>query len=464
MKTCDERRWLWWAAIISILLTPVHARAAETPTRVLLIVMDGARYDVCNQHTMPNLFRFMQDGTAFKHAYSPSSWTLPSHASLFTGLYPPQHGATRLPYQPTSNVEEDTQRRKVAGIPVDDVSIPEGFPTLAADLAQAGYQTIGVFGNPCYGYPIFNLDEGFRRWINVVESRLEPTGTSIRGFYSFDYEVDGKFYTVIPNAAEVADQVMAALEKADPDRPVFLFINFEDPIATPLYHPPSERPAILRDYRRHLEASMRRIDEQLPRILGYFQEGLVIVTSDHGQGVGGKFPATFHGSSLDPEQTHIPMLIRGMDLSGLPPWVPIDLTRIRPLVLRAVGVSSDNEAFGVPGAPGLPHPPGLPASPPFAYAHLDSSPRHAPDTFAQFAVYARDGWLLLKRTRTGFDSEFVHWDTRPRNTAELLRLERSLNQALTALVDLKRIPPRTGRTATLEEANLEYLKSLGYVQ
>ena len=123
--------------------------------------MDGARYDYCTPETMPNLFSFMKEGLLFKNAYSTSSWTLPSHASLFTGLYPQQHGVFRLPYKPTNDIFTDRKRRLETEVDIDNISVSAKAITLADILRDAGYQTIGVFGNPCYGYPIFNLNKGF---------------------------------------------------------------------------------------------------------------------------------------------------------------------------------------------------------------------------------------------------------------------------------------------------------------
>jgi arylsulfatase A-like enzyme len=94
--------------VICIAFTGKNALSAP-PKRILLIIMDGARHDYCTPQTMPNLFSFMKGAMVFKNAYSPSSWTLPSHASLFTGLYPQQHGAIKLPYSLTDNVAFDTK-------------------------------------------------------------------------------------------------------------------------------------------------------------------------------------------------------------------------------------------------------------------------------------------------------------------------------------------------------------------
>ena len=100
------------------------------------------------------------------------------------------------------------KKRLAEPINLDTVALPQDAVTVADILHAADYQTLGVFGNPCYGYPIFNLQKGFDTWLNLVEEKLKVTGVKQRGFYSFDYEVNGEFYTVIPNASEVAQAVM----------------------------------------------------------------------------------------------------------------------------------------------------------------------------------------------------------------------------------------------------------------
>ena len=259
--------------LIPVLLLGIYLKLYADPLktkRILLIIMDGARYDYCTPEIMPNLFAFMKEGQIFNRAFAPSSWTLPSHASLFTGLYPQQHGAFRLPSK--SIVSENGLFMK--GINIDDISLPQEALTIADILKSAGYQTLGVFGNPCYGYSIFNLSKGFDVWVNVVENKLKDIGKKKRGLYSFDYTRDGNFYTVIPNASEVASEVAKVLETAEKEKPVFLFINFEDPIATPLYFPPEKREEISGNYKKYLRESMTRIDTVLPLFSNLFVKAL----------------------------------------------------------------------------------------------------------------------------------------------------------------------------------------------
>lgn len=414
----------------------------DVPQRILLIIMDGARYDYCTPETMPNLFSFMKEAMVFKKAYSPSSWTLPSHASLFTGLYPQQHGAFRLPNQSTNNDK----------INIDDISIPHKAITLADILRRAGYQTLGVFGNPCYGYPVFNLYKGFDRWVNVVENKLKITGANNRGFYSFDYKIDGKFYTVIPIASEVAKEVTAVLQTADQEKPIFLFINFEDPIATPLYFPPEKREAVKSTYKKYLKDSMRRIDDVLSPILSFFRDGLIIITSDHGQGDGTKFKPAAHFTSLHPYQTHIPLFIHNFRPKNLDVERPIDLTLIMDIILEATGLAySGKNVFFHPDVP-------------FAFGHLDPHPANPIGEKARFSTYTNLGYLTLVRTANGFFKLFDHNQASKVGIPDLLQIEKNLSEMILPFTKLERIFSKTEKYQKLDEKNIEMLRSLGYIE
>ncbi|SDX98771.1 sulfatase-like hydrolase/transferase [Halobellus clavatus] len=69
----------------------------NTPN-IVILVLDTARFDIVNTKinsniTTPNLSRLAKNGVTFDNCYAPAPWTLPSHASLFTGIYPSKHGA-----------------------------------------------------------------------------------------------------------------------------------------------------------------------------------------------------------------------------------------------------------------------------------------------------------------------------------------------------------------------------------
>lgn len=420
--------------------------------RILLIVMDGARYDYCTPETMPNLYAFMDKALIFSNAYAPSCWTLPSHASLFTGLYPQQHGAFRFPYHPTNDVTLDSKRRLEEPIDVDTIAVPQEAVTIADILHAAGYQTLGVFGNPCYGYPIFNLQKGFDTWVNVVEKKLKAAGVTYRGFYSFDYSVGGAFYSVMPSASEVASEVTAVLEAADPARPIFLFINFEDPMGTPFYFPPEQRGEIRSNYKPYLNGSMKKIDDVLLPIMSFFKDGLIIVTSDHGQGDGGNYAAAEHGTSLFPDQTKIPLFIHNLTQKKLKPETPIDLTHVMDIILKATKLDH-------PGKKNVFY-----TDTSAALSHLDALPEVPVGSKASFGIFSDQAMILLTRRTAGFDKHFRKQRGIEKNISELLEIEDDLSERIVPFMNLERVFPKTGKHEKLDEDNIEMLKGLGYIE
>ena len=108
---------------------------------ILLIVLDTLRRDRLSgyghtRETSPELDAFAARATVFDRAVSPAQWTIPAHASLFTGVYPSTHQLTEA-------------HGRLSGM----------FPTLAEILHGAGYHTTGFCNNALLGA----LDNGLRR-------------------------------------------------------------------------------------------------------------------------------------------------------------------------------------------------------------------------------------------------------------------------------------------------------------
>ena len=116
----------------------------ESPD-IIFVVLDTQRADRlgCYGHetaVTPNLDNFAAHSTLFEQAISPAQWTIPSHASMFTGLYPTTHQVTQA-----------------------SQSLPLSMPHIAELLQGAGYQTIGFCNNPLVGI----LNNGFKRGFNT---------------------------------------------------------------------------------------------------------------------------------------------------------------------------------------------------------------------------------------------------------------------------------------------------------
>ncbi len=326
--TVDQRRWL-----------KNQEETHKTPTRerphVILIVMDAVRADHLSlygygRNTTPNLSRLAEDATLFTHAVAVSDYTLPSHASIFSGLYPSWHRA-----------------RTTANGPA---ALDSEFVTLAEILAARGYSTAGISANYGHLSPAFGLTQGFQHWeAFAVLPFLQP-----KWFFSFRCALKPLLSRLVPErnlgwmeapADYINRRVVSSLEKLQSARgPFFLFVNYMDahhPYIAPrpfdaLFHcndlafrwtqyddlkrkvretqrPPSQR------LQQHLiskyDGSVAYLDSQLGALfkrlknLGLYDRCLLIVTADHGETFGRR-NLMGHVLSVYQDQVHVPLVIK----------------------------------------------------------------------------------------------------------------------------------------------------------
>ena len=115
---------------------------------VLLVVLDTLRADRLSCYGYPRntssfLDEFAAESVLYERAISPAQWTIPSHASIFTGEYPTTHMTTQI-------YDKHSDRQ----------------PTLAEVLGGAGYHTVGFCNNPLLGVVENGLDRGFEEMYN----------------------------------------------------------------------------------------------------------------------------------------------------------------------------------------------------------------------------------------------------------------------------------------------------------
>jgi arylsulfatase A-like enzyme len=151
---------------------------------VLLIILDTMRRDRLSTYgygreTSPALSRFAADATVFERAVAPAQWTVPSHASIFTGLYAGAHGLT-----------------EAGG------TLSGAHPTLAETLQVAGYHTQAFSNNPLVGLLDNGLTRGFDAFYNYsgaspnrpIDSGRGPLRRALsRGFRRFAHRVQNQF-------------------------------------------------------------------------------------------------------------------------------------------------------------------------------------------------------------------------------------------------------------------------------
>lgn len=290
---------------------------------VLLITLDTVRaqstslsgYD---RPTTPNLERLAKKGVWFERAISTAPWTLPSHASLFTGRFPHELSADRK-------------------TPLDG-----SFPTLAEVLAARGYVTDGFVANIEYCTIESGLGRGFIKYEDY-EVSLESLASawSLGNFLSLRPKlhqlVNNWNYLARKNASQVNAEFLRGLDQLG-SRPFFAFLNYFDAHAP--YYPPqpfdgmfgptTPRDAPLSEKWIHtrdiplevLQAEINAYDGTIAYIdhavgalmdelerRGVLENTVVIITSDHGEEFG-EHDVFSHGQSLYLSALHVPLLIQ----------------------------------------------------------------------------------------------------------------------------------------------------------
>ncbi len=374
---------------------------------IIFLVLDTHRAERmsiygCEKDTTPVLGEFAQGATIFDWAIAPGQWTVPSHASMFTGLYPTVHQTTQS-YS----------------------SLPGSIPTLAELLSGAGYETIGFCNNPLVGVldnglrrgfdrfynygttfpdvPKMGDDQGMRRARRIATDLLKNISTPIeRSFgksplllklatlplivplWSHVMNFKGNTHQSLLDVTEYLRYSFAAPR----ERPLFMFINMMETHLP--YHPPRrvmdrwvpyfKRDRRAREYlhafnnqsyrwmaplvnpldeleertlRDVYDAEVAYQDQELRRMLrtlkrsGRLQDTMVVIVSDHGESHG-EHQFMGHAFSIYNELIRVPLLIRYPEQfpAGQRIEQTVSTRRLFHTILEVAGVQ--HETFGRP--------------------------------------------------------------------------------------------------------------------
>ncbi len=156
LKPCRRNRRhsaaVWIAVVLAIATSACTSPSTATlgpVNNVILVSIDSLRADHLGSYgytanTSPTIDRLASKGVLFERAYSTTSWTLPAHAALLTGLDNQAHGV------------------------IDDgIGMAPGIETLAQAAQNAGLATTGFFSGP-YLHPVFGFGRGFDSYINCT--------------------------------------------------------------------------------------------------------------------------------------------------------------------------------------------------------------------------------------------------------------------------------------------------------
>ena len=295
------RRFWFATAILSALVLACAVWRFSGPRKlnVLLITLDTTRADRLGCYgygiaETPALDRLAESGLRFTQAHTHVPMTLPSHATMLTGLLPPELGL------------RDNANNRLA----------QGTPTLPQTLRRHGYRTAAFLERFVLDRR-FGLDQGF----DVYDDRMAaPAGNE-------------NMFARQNRGDVVCDRALAWLDK-NSSQPFFCWVHFYDPHMP--CHPP---PPFDKKFRDPYDGAVAFMDSQVNRLTEFLdQRGLtaktlVVVCGDHGEGFA-EHGEDGHGLLLYEETLHVPLILR------LPGRIPVGtshrlagLSAITPTVL-----------------------------------------------------------------------------------------------------------------------------------
>jgi arylsulfatase A-like enzyme len=326
--------FMLWPPISGPAAPPTVPPPAGAPN-IVFITLDTVRADHLSSYgysrpTTPNIDRFARTGVLFENAIAPISWTLASHASMFTGLLPQQHGA--------------------------DFAVPLASSpwTLAEILRSRGYETAGFLGNIRYLEKGWGIAQGFETYKDGRSSVRDNLAHTFVGNAIVQplYETFWRYNWFDRRSAQQVNTSIFRWYQGRPSRPLFLFINYLDAHnpylasgtynhrfgkvpkgvirklrflppndVSSAYFSPQEQGLLVKSY----DNCLAYLDDQVGKLLNFlrrspdWQNTIVIITSDHGEEFGEHGNYT-HGLDLYREELHVPLIIAG---PGIPHGVRI---------------------------------------------------------------------------------------------------------------------------------------------
>jgi arylsulfatase A-like enzyme len=349
---------------LSVLGAAAGPLAAEPPRVVVLVTIDTLRADHLgcygySRPTSPFLDRLARQGVLFEHVYASSSMTAPSHASLFTGLYPPQHGV-RVNDEGFRGVSE---RR---------------FRTLAESLALHGYQTaafsaVGFLRSISQGFETVDAGSGnFERY-----RQADATVDHVLAWLSGP-EARGRFFLWV--------HLFDAHPPRRPPKHGPARLGFESAAAAELYaRDLVERHGVqlsaykgladLADSYDQYDAEIRFADGELGRLFDRMEaahlndSAVWIVTADHGEGMG-NHDWIDHVRYLYDEAIRVPLIVyaKGRWSAGTRVNDVVRHVDVAPTVFDLLGLTFAQSGYVPPGRSIRPLLEGRPMPPVFAFS------------------------------------------------------------------------------------------------
>jgi arylsulfatase A-like enzyme len=301
-------------------------RSTTTCPNILLIVMDATRAKNLSCYgyqrpTTPYLDRFAERSVVYETAISPAGWSLPSHASIFTGLYPSQHGA------------HDQHKYLLTE-----------YVTMAQVLRAANYTTLAFCNNPYVG-PATGLNRGFDWFNSDFRAASYPLSKQVKRMNRKVQNGIAKILSQSDSGARYINQrASTALRRLRTEElPFFMFIHYEDihaPYRLPkkygcylpdgmsfkqglkvnqdpwkyLIHPDLMGERDFEILKALYDGAITYVDTRIAEILSWLEQlgildtTMVIITADHGENLG-DHQLMAHKYCLYDTLLHVPLII-----------------------------------------------------------------------------------------------------------------------------------------------------------
>jgi choline-sulfatase len=280
---------------------PPRSDVSTARPSILLVTLDTTRADAIGPGVAggrsPGFDAVAKRGRRFTHAYATAPETLPSHASMMTGLYPAGHG-----------VHENAR------------FLPAGQAVIAERLKQVGYRT-SAFVSSFVLARRFGLARGFDRYDDELAASASER-----------------------SAIETTNRALASL--AGPaSQPLFLWVHYFEPHAP--YAPPEP---FQQEFAQHpYLGEIAAMDVQLARLVEGFERHVrdvggtsaIVIAGDHGEGLGDHGELQ-HGHLLYQSTMHVPLIVAGPGVEPAAIAVPVSTRRIFHTVLDWAGLERDH--------------------------------------------------------------------------------------------------------------------------
>lgn len=277
-----DRRLLLAVCCLSGCVTRQPEPSAPTlPQHVVIITIDTLRADRLGCYgnhdvTTPNMDRVAREGAIALEASVQAPLTRPSHVSIFTGLYPAQHG-----------IRDNISR-----------ALAPDVPTLAEAFKAAGFETAGFVSSI-----VLSAQSGLGRGFDEFSDRFD---------LGADAGDEARFLDILEKRGDVAVANAINWLERHVQKRTFVWVHLYDPHAP--YEPPEPYASQYADRPYDGEVAwsdelVGRLDAALTR-LGIHDRTLVALTSDHGEGLGEHGEAV-HGFFLYQATLRVPLLLRG---------------------------------------------------------------------------------------------------------------------------------------------------------